>query len=438
MQLFHLTPLFGGIHYIPTQRKCQYLLGNSAKNALCVLNSIYQTAPLATAFILRIDNSELTVYNILNGLSALYLKGASVTVMKFYMPTKLYSERNCVEKHSAELASLGSHALVITGKSSSKLNGALDDVISALEKHSVSYTVFDRTEENPSVETVMSARDTGLGCGADFVIGVGGGSPIDAAKAAALMIRNSSRSWEFLYESSPAEALPLAAVPTTCGTGSEVTGVSVLTRHDMHTKGSAKHKIFPQLALTDGKYLLSAPREIIVNTSIDALSHLIESGVNSLADTYSDMTVFKGLSVWGKCRAYTDGTEKLTEEAAQQLMDAAALAGMSIAQTGTTIPHSLSYMLTYSAGIPHGAAVGAFQAKYLKYAGKDRQKAILEAAGFADTEELGSFISALAPVRADRSLLEQSAGSVMKNQAKLALCPYTVTEKIMEDIIDIG
>ena len=181
--------------------------------------------------------------------------------MKYYMPTKLYSESGCIGKHSAELAALGSHALIITGKSSSKLNGSLDDVISALESRSVKYTIFDRVEENPSVGTVMAARDEGLACGADFVIGIGGGSPLDAAKAAALMMKNREKTWEFLYETVPAEALPLAAVPTTCGTGSEVTGVAVLTRHDMRTKLSAKHKVFPDIALIDGKYLLKAPRK---------------------------------------------------------------------------------------------------------------------------------------------------------------------------------
>ena len=357
--------------------------------------------------------------------------------MKFYMPTKLYSENNCIEKHSAELASLGTHALIITGRSSSKLNGSLSNLISALEKHSVKYTIFDKTEENPSVETVMAARDTGLDCGADFVVGLGGGSPLDAAKAAALMMKNREKSWEFLYETSPADALPLAAIPTTCGTGSEVTGVAVLTRHDLKTKVSAKHKIFPDIALSDGKYLLKAPRKIIVNTAIDALAHLIESAINTSADTYSDMSVFSGLSCWSKCRPYIDGSAELTEEAAQLLMDTSSLAGISIAQTGTTIPHSLSYMLTYNAGVPHGAAVGAFQSKYLKYAVAERRNAVLSAAGFTDTKELGSFISALAPVTADRKLLESSAESVLRNQAKLDLCPYRITESIMSDIIDI-
>ena len=89
------------------------------------------------SFQLRIDNGNARVYNI-------FVKTQRrPIVMKFYMPTRLYSENNCIEKHSAELASLGTHALIITGRSSSKCNGSLNDVISALEKHSVKYTVFD-------------------------------------------------------------------------------------------------------------------------------------------------------------------------------------------------------------------------------------------------------------------------------------------------------
>ncbi|MBR1823149.1 MAG: iron-containing alcohol dehydrogenase [Ruminococcus sp.] len=358
--------------------------------------------------------------------------------MKYFMPTKLYSEKNCVAAHADELCSLGTHALIVTGQNSSKVNGSLADVTAALEKNSVKYTVFDSVEENPSVETVMAARDMGLECGADFVIGIGGGSPLDASKAVALMLKNSGKDWEFMYENKTSAYLPLAAVPTTCGTGSEVTGVAVLTRHDLKTKVSMKQKVFPTLALVDGKYLTSAPRHIIVNTAIDALSHLIESAVNVNADTYSDMTVFAGLREWAKCRRYIDGSAEIDEKAAAMLMNASALAGMSIAQTGTTIPHALSYMLTYEAKIPHGAAVGAFQGKYLKYADTDRKNAVLEAAGFADTDELGHFISALAPVSAERELLERSAMAVLKNHAKLSLCPYNIDEIVMADLIQLG
>ena len=110
--------------------------------------------------------------------------------MKLYMPTKVYNEKNCVENHSRELAALGTKALIVTGKHSSRINGSLEDVKGALERERIPYVIFDEIEENPSVETVMKARALGVSEGADFVIGVGGGSPMDASKAISLMMAN--------------------------------------------------------------------------------------------------------------------------------------------------------------------------------------------------------------------------------------------------------
>ncbi|MBR1862523.1 MAG: iron-containing alcohol dehydrogenase [Ruminococcus sp.] len=357
--------------------------------------------------------------------------------MRYFMPTLLYSEENCVMGHAAELAALGRHALIVTGKSSSRKNGSLEDVINALSSQGRDYTVFDRVEENPSVETVMECRDLGIACGADMVIGVGGGSPLDAAKAAALMMRHPDKGWEFMYESDENDRVPLAAVPTTCGTGSEVTAVSVITRHDLGTKGSIRQKLFPDLALSDGKYLLNAPASVIRNTAVDALSHLLESGLNSGADDFSDMTVFAGLDMWKRCRPYIEGEKDLDGRAAQMLMNASSFAGMAIAQHGTAVPHALSYLLTYEGGIPHGAAVGAFQAGYMSFADADRQKALLSAAGLGDCEELRDLINRLCPVSVSREILEKTAQVVLANPAKLATSPYPIDEKTMAKIIDI-
>ena len=354
--------------------------------------------------------------------------------MKFYMPTKLCSEPDCVAAHAAELAALGTRALIVTGRSSSRKNGSLDDVTQALTAHHVPYTLFDQVEENPSVETVMTAREAGLANGADFVIGIGGGSPMDAAKAIALMLRHPDKDRHYLYEMADSCALPVAAVPTTCGTGSEVTGVAVLTRHDLGTKVSMTHRVFPALALVDGKYILHTPQKILVNTAIDALSHLIESVINTLADTYSDMTAFAGLRLWGQCRPYIEGRVALTPCAAQRLMDASALAGMSIAQTGTTIPHALSYLLTCQGGVPHGVAVGAFQANYLSHAEPARREAVLRAAVFSDVEELRDLVQRLAPMQVDPALLTQSAETVLNNPAKLKLCPYPINAAVMREL----
>ncbi|MBQ8080196.1 MAG: iron-containing alcohol dehydrogenase [Oscillospiraceae bacterium] len=355
--------------------------------------------------------------------------------MRFYMPTRLYQEENCVSRHAAELAALGTHALIVTGRNSSRKNGSLEDVISALQSQQTGFTVFDAVEENPSVETVMKARALGLAEGADFVIGIGGGSPMDAAKAIAVMLAAPDKEWDYLYASCHAPAVPVAAVPTTCGTGSEVTGVAVLTRHDLGTKVSMTHRVFPHLALADGKYLLGAPQQMLVNTAVDALSHLIETVINAGADAYSDMTAFAGLAAWRECRGVLEGTAALDPASAQALMHASSLAGMSIAQTGTCIPHALSYLLTTQGGIPHGAAVGAFQANFLRHADAGRREAVLRAAGFADPDALGGWIRTFAPVSVDAALLRQSADVVLQNPAKLATCPYPVNAGVMDALI---
>jgi alcohol dehydrogenase len=355
--------------------------------------------------------------------------------MRFFMPTAVHQERDCVARHAKELAACGRTALIVTGRHSARGNGSLNDVIMALDAQGVRYAVFDQVEENPSVETVMAARDAGLAAKADFVIGIGGGSPLDAAKAAALMLAHPERDWHYLYETADSAALPVAAVPTTCGTGSEVTGVAVLTRHDLGTKVSMTHRVFPVLALVDGKYLLTAPQKILIHTAVDALAHLIESVINTHADAYSDMTAFAGLRGWNECRPYLSGEKALTEQAAQQLMYVSTLAGMSIAQTGTSIPHALSYILTAQGGISHGAAVGVFLANFVQYAEAGRRDAVLRAAGFPDAEALHRTLSAWLSVDADRTLTERAAESVLRNPAKLKTCPYPINAQMMQQII---
>ena len=104
-----------------------------------------------------------------------------------------------IQNHKKDLLALGTRAFVITGHSSSKKNGSLDDVIAVLEEASVPYKVFNEIEENPSVETVVKAAEIGKEFKADFVIGIGGGSPLDASKAIALLIANPEESGDCFY-----------------------------------------------------------------------------------------------------------------------------------------------------------------------------------------------------------------------------------------------
>ncbi|MBR1763784.1 MAG: iron-containing alcohol dehydrogenase [Ruminococcus sp.] len=344
-----------------------------------------------------------------------------------YLPTRLICEKNAVRKSAEALCALGSRAVIVTGGSSSRRNGALNDTCEALESGGRSFVIFDEVEQNPSVETVLKAAEQARESGCDFVVGVGGGSPLDAAKAVAfLLAHDSARAGrELLYTPGDDSRVPLALVPTTCGTGSEVTPVSVLSVKELATKRSITHKVFADLALVDGKYLSAAPLQVIRNTALDALTHMIESLINTKADEFSRMFVRGGLRLWAECMDVLEGQRQPEEEALMRLMQASAMAGMAIAQTSTTVPHGLSYPLTYKLGVPHGVAVGYFTAGYLDAADEADRELILSALGFKTTADFQGWYSRLFPVpEVSEDILTAAVDELMKNEQKLAAVPF--------------
>ncbi len=344
--------------------------------------------------------------------------------MKYYIPTKVYQEIDAVKVHAEELAGYGSYALIVTGKYSARANGALADVEAALDAYGKKHVQYDGIEENPSVETVMKATEFGKRNGVDFVIAIGGGSPMDAAK----------------YENvAHTNAFPVVTIPTTCGTGSEVTGVAVLTVHAKRTKASLPHRVFPVLALADPKYLKTASKKVIGQTAIDALGHMIESYLNTTATDYSRMFVDQGLKVWARSKDALLGMREMTDEDYSNFLLASTLAGMAIAQTGTTIPHSLSYAITYELGVPHGIAIGYFLPGYIREADAADQEYLLSAIGFASVDEFADFFQVVSDCGIlPEENIRQVVDIVADNKAKLALCPYPLDKEVLLRIASWG
>ena len=358
---------------------------------------------------------------------------------RYYMPTLVYDEPGAVLRHADEFSRLGGRAFLVTGRHSAKECGALEDVCTALAGRGIPFALFDETEENPSVETVLRAAEKGLSFGAEFVVGIGGGSPMDAAKAVAFLLRRGEARAEDLYDKTlPADALPVAEVPTTCGTGSEVTGVSVLTVHGKRTKSSIPHKIFPAVSFADGRYLKSAPRRMLVNTAVDALAHMIESYESVKADDYSRGAVLSGLRLWSGQRDVLAGGREPSEEDYARMMRASTFAGIAIAQTGTSIPHALSYILTYDLKMPHGMACGLFLASFLKEAAAEDREKLLGAAGFAGTEEFCAYMDALFPEKAvPEETLRRAYETVAANTERLKGCRFPVDGRVLARIAGI-
>ncbi len=357
--------------------------------------------------------------------------------MRYYMPVKVYDEPECVRNHAEEISSLGSHALIVTGRRSAFSNGSFDDISAILKERGVRFEVFSEIEENPSVETVFLAKDRFGSENIDFVIGLGGGSPMDAAKAIALVLLHDDYRPEDLYDTKKeSTSLPLVCIPTTCGTGSEVTGVSVLTRHDKKTKISMVHKVFPAIALIDGKYLADAPHSLIVNSSVDALSHMIESRLSKKADDYVMMLTDAGLKMWASVKDILATKKAPDKNECSLLMRSAAIAGMAIAQSGTSLPHALSYILTYDLAIPHGRAVAYYLSGFLGEAPERERSEILYLSGFSDMSDFDAYISGLFDISdVSEEVLARSYDVVRNNPAKMNSASFDVDDTVLRRIV---
>lgn len=351
-------------------------------------------------------------------------------------PTKIYFGRGAVENNKNVLLKLGSKALIVTGKSSSKINGSLKDMTNALEALNIKYSVFDDVEENPSLETIERAAALGKELEVDFVIGIGGGSPLDASKAVAMFIKNPQINKDNVFTSVKLESIPVVAVPTTSGTGSEVTPYSIVTVHKEKTKKNLGQSIFPVITFIDSSYTYNIPYHITVNTAIDAFTHLVESYLNTNANILSDMYAEKGFELFKFC--FEDLLKKkLTEEFREKVMLASMLGGMAIAQCGTSLPHGMGYPLTYYKNLPHGLANGVLTVEYLKsFKNKDKITRMLNILEIKNLEHLKIIFNSLfqVDIKLTPEEITQYASNFAQNKSKLKNHPEEVTVEIIEEI----
>lgn len=308
-----------------------------------------------------------------------------------YMPVRMISGENCVIKNSAELRNLGKKCLIVTSKTSAKKSGALDDVITALNNEGIEYCIFDEITENPLASTVIKAGERAREFGAEFIIGIGGGSPLDASKAVAICAENPDYDIKGLYARTiPSKALPVALVGTTSGTGSEVTGVSVLTNDEDGMKRSISGAdCYGAVSFLDPKYTNSMNYDITVSTALDAFAHAVEGwfapACGDLPTQYGKMAlplIYNGLKYLYEAKELPD--EKMRAD----LYYGSIYAGLELNVCGAAFPHTVGYVLTENFGIPHGKACTAFMPYLLKKAKEykyERYCELLEVLG--DTEE---------------------------------------------------
>ena len=363
--------------------------------------------------------------------------------MKYYNPTKTYVEKECVSNHTDEIASYGKKAIILTGSHSSKVNGSLDDICFALNTRSISYIIFDSVESDPSIKTICDAAKLAIDGDADFCIGVGGGSPMDAAKAVSVLMKNPNEvenPEHIFFVERNADHSPIIEIPTTCGTGSEVTPYSVLTDRQNGGKRTIFTQLFPSLSLVDAKYLDTATYYDCIYPYVDTLAHLVESYLTTRANDYNRFYSTIGLKNWGKSTKLMSNEEdfaQISKENKERLMQTAMYGGMSIAMNGTTLPHGLGASLSNEMHIPHGESVAIFIPGFLRnYDGKLEVEAILRELGFKDIDQLEEYlISVIGKISIEEESWNHIVDQMMSNSHKLSSYPYQMTREKLDSYL---
>jgi alcohol dehydrogenase class IV len=317
--------------------------------------------------------------------------------INFLVPTQIVMQTDCVKQSAEKLASFGKSAFIVTGGKSAKLCGALDDVAGVLAANGQQCTVYDKVTPNPPKEQILADANELKTSGADFVIAIGGGSPLDAAKALA-----------YYAGEKEGHILPIIAIPTTAGTGSEVTQYAILTDHEKQTKVSlATLAIFPKLALLDAKYTLTLGAATTVNTAIDALSHALEGMLSVKRNALTDILAAEALHLISALFPQLGDVPTLTIASREQLLYASTLAGAVIANTGTTGIHSMGYSLTYFRDIDHGRANGLVMAEYLRFIEKYRADLVARVLAATNIDSVDAFATVLAGLLGEREEISE-------------------------------
>ncbi len=291
------------------------------------------------------------------------------------IPVNVISGKGCVKKNADAVVALGKKCIIVTGGKSAKLSGALEDITAVLAQDSIEYCVYDKIGPNPRIDHCHEASVIAKDFGADFVVGIGGGSALDAAKAVAVYAANEALSAEDIYavpQSERNRALPILLIGTTAGTGSEVGRVSVLSNPKTGRKKSiAPEDTNPTLTFADPTYTHSMPYDVTVSTALDALSHALEGLMSEKCTDIPTLFGEKAVSLLWEGLNFLQKEKRLPDEGLREKLYYGSLyAGITLAYCGTAFPHPLGYVLTENYGIPHGKACTAFMGEFIERAAK--------------------------------------------------------------------
>jgi alcohol dehydrogenase class IV len=249
--------------------------------------------------------------------------------------------------------------------------GLGNKIVELLRVEGVEAIKYTDIQPNPDCQKVDEAGVRAREAKCDVVVGVGGGSALDFAKGVSVVAKNPGSSWDYTERSDhaikrPQSTLPMIAIPTTSGTGSETTAYSVLNNSRIKEKSTiVSDKIFPSVSVVDPELTLSMPRRLTAATGFDAFAHALESYMSLKASPFSKLVALEAMKIIHRFlpEAVANGGNI---QAREQLAWAATLGGTSIANIGVTLAHSLGQPVGGLCGAPHGESLAACTVEILK------------------------------------------------------------------------
>jgi alcohol dehydrogenase class IV len=259
-----------------------------------------------------------------------------------------------------QAARYGKKALLVTGRGSSKKSGLLDRVVKLLSENGVESLAFDQVDPNPTTAMVREGVKVLKDGNCDLVLGLGGGSMLDAAKLIAFGARNNGDLMDYVFgRKTPGDALPIILIPTTCGTGSEGNSFAVVTDTETGDKKSLRcPSIVAKISLVDPDLMASLPKPVLASVGFDALCHCMEAWLSAIGQPVTDLLALEGIRLIYQSLPPLyrgEGTGRDWEH----ITWASSIGGMCIGIAGVTAPHGIEHPPSGLRNVVHGRGLAA-------------------------------------------------------------------------------
>lgn len=325
----------------------------------------------------------------------------------FNNPTNLIFGAGALDKLGEQKLPGKKALLLISNGKSTKVNGYFDRTAAQLEKAGVDYTVYDGIMENPVKEVIMEGATVAKENDCDFIVALGGGAVLDSSAAIAAMATNEGDLWDYVFGGTGKckplanPGLPIVAITTTSGTGSEMNGFGVISNLDTKEKiGFGDPRLTPVIAIVDPELMKTVPSKYTAYQGFDALFHntevMMSNGVNILSETIA-LSAIENIAKYLP-RAVKDGNDI---EAREHIAYGSTMAGITMQLTSTTAQHSMEHsMSAYHHNLPHGAGLIMISVEFARYfiekrACDEQFINMAKVMGIPDADKPEDFITAL-------------------------------------------